>query len=130
MTNLNSNIELKAGDRVRLAGWVGTYEDATACVGTVREYAKRSGLDPETMYQREIERGNDTAYAMWGGTSLVNDRAIADRMAAERKADRERAITVEPGQHVTIEGEVYVVSVPHGNLRGPYHSDPIHFKHV
>jgi hypothetical protein len=126
---MTNPISLKAGDTVRLATWVRfPYDESTALVGTARAYAAKYGEDQQAAHDRALSFGHDTAYASQFGSILVDCRVAAARMAAERKADFARAVTLSPGDVVEIEGETFTVAVPWGNTHKPINSDPIHFK--
>jgi len=124
-------IALKPGDTVRLATWVRfPYDMETAEVGTARAYARKYNEDPQVAHDRALANGHDTAYAMKFGAMLVDCRITAQRMADKRHADFARAVTLNPGDVVEIEGETFTVAVPWGNTDAPRNSDPIHFKRV
>jgi hypothetical protein len=121
-------IKLLAGDHVYAAGWnQEPYLTATALVGTAREFARRYDQDEEEAHRRCLDNGHDTAYAMFGGTCLVDDRQLAERMAAERAANRASATELNDGDEVEIEGELFTVRINPRNERRPYNSDPIKF---
>lgn len=121
-------IKLKDGDHVFAAGWDKfPYLEATAVVGTARGLARKYGNNEDEYHALCIEREHDTAYTMFGGTCLVDDRALANRMAEERKANRAAAVELSDGDTVEIEGELFMVSIKGRNLRQPYNSNPIGF---
>jgi hypothetical protein len=121
-------ITLKHGDTVRLASWTRfPYETATARVGTARGYAIESNLDPVEMVERAVKNGHELAWTTYIGSILVDDRAIAERMKAERDAEFARAVTLAEGDTVTIEGMVYRVKAARMSVDGPRNSDPIKF---
>jgi len=124
-------IALKPGDTVRLAGWTRfPYDTCTAEVGTARAYAAQYGEDPQEAHDRALGFGHATAYTIYSGGALVDCRVTAARMAAERAERFARAVTLNEGDVVEIEGELFGVSAAWGNKASPRNSDPIHFKRV
>ena len=120
-------IELNHGDRVRLATWAHPYDLTTVEVHTVRGYVAEYREDPEEAFTRARERGHETAWTIYVGSSLTDSRAFNEAKLAEQKADLARAVILSIGDVVTIEGETFEVRVPTGNLRRPRNSGPIHF---
>jgi hypothetical protein len=122
-----TTLTLGAGDAVYVAGWTGIYDDATATVFTVRDYAARHGKDPDAAEADAVARGHEIVATIYTGSTLLGDRAAAARQNAEMKAKRAAAIELKNGQWVAIEGRLYTVRVVRGNEAGPRNSDPIKF---
>jgi hypothetical protein len=120
-------ITLAAGDRVRLASWAYPYDRTTVEVGTVRAYSARYHEDPEAAHQRALRLGHRTVWTLYGGSVLLGDPAAREAQARQQDEEMARAVTLEPGQEVRIEGEAFVVKVVPGNVKAPRNSDPIHF---
>lgn len=116
-------ITLTNGDQVRLAAW----EHASVPVTTVRGYAAEYKENPETTYQRAVERGHNTAWTTFTGHMLYGNAEEGRRALAERRAKYDKAVVVEDGEQVEIEGEIFTVKVLPRNEKAPYNSDPIHF---
>jgi hypothetical protein len=121
-------IKLAAGDAVRLATWrLFPYDRCTAIVQTARADAAKYGENAETAHEQAKARGHQTAWATYTGGAILGDKAARIAQEARELANFERAITVEHGQLVEIEGEVFAVHVPFGNHQFPRNSDPIQF---
>jgi hypothetical protein len=107
---------------LRLDGWSML---AFAIFSTARSYSRKYGEDEEAAFTRERERGHATAYSIYTGSMITDDKSHYD--AARQRAST--AITLEDGELVAVEGEpeIYKVKVVWGNERGPRNSDPIHF---
>lgn len=116
-------ITLTSGTQVRLAAW----QHDSVPVTTVRGYAAEYKEDTEAAHQRAIERGHDTAWTTFTGHTLYGNREEGLRALAEQLAKYKAAIILAPGQQVEIEGDVFTVKVPPGNIKAPRNSDPIHF---
>jgi hypothetical protein len=123
-------IELKHGDRVRLASWLHPYDRTTVSVGTVRGYTASYNEDPEVAYARAAKNGHDVAWTVHAGTILLGGAADRKAQAEQEAAELARAVVLTPGDVVLIEGEQFKVHVPQGNLRAVRNSDPIHFNRV
>jgi len=131
-------IELKHGDRVRLATWVHPYDRTTVDVVTVRgstadhnatlsEAMAQYHEDPEAAYFRARTNGHQTAWTYQGGNALTDSKAYYEAMKVKEAADLARAILLAPGDVVQIEGERFTVQVARGNEKVIRNSDPIHF---
>jgi hypothetical protein len=113
---------LKADDVVRLAAW-GRMTFAT--VGTLKAYASegRSPADYKRILNRALDSGEALAWTVYAGATISSSPAFYEAKAAKAAT----AITLEPGQPVTIEGQAYTVRVARGNTDAPRNSDPIAF---
>lgn len=92
-----------------------------AIVSTSRSHARKYGDDPDASFARDLDRGTPTAWTR-RAPAILDTTGQANR---ERMEDLARAIEVEDGQIVSIEGVTYRVRVI-----GQMYSDPISFTPV
>ena len=112
-------LELKAGTDVRLPAW-GRMTFAT--VGTIEDFTADLA-DPAAYMNRALASGEALAWTVYTGATITSSKAFYDAKEARAAA----AITLEPGQPVTIKGRAYTVRVARGNTDAPRNSDPIAF---
>ena len=123
--------ELQHGSLVYMETWVGLYDDSTATIGTISGHCAEYGRDVGEAMARAKQHGHQIVWALQThGVCLYGDKREAERAANNRRADREKAICLTEGQNVLIEGKTYEVCVSPLNRKGPYNSDPIHFREV
>jgi len=109
-------IQLNAGDIVFNPAWTNTY---LFKVGTVEAYAAEYNEDPAQRRQKALDRGHDIAWANRQGGVIDN----TGHAYARRLEQVSRAIPLEAGEEVEIEGRVYITK-----LVGKNYSDGIQFK--
>ena len=110
---------------IRIAAWA---DDASASVFTVRGYALSTGRDADDMEAQARANSHAMAGSIYTSGALVGDRALAQKMLAERMAAAAGAVTLVHGEVVEIDGCSYRVRLARGNGgRYPTNCDPIHF---
>jgi len=109
-------IKLSAGDIVFNSDWTKWY---LFKVGSVEAYAAKYNEDPAQRYQQCVEHGHDAAWANQISACIDN----TGHSHREYLANAARAIALEAGQKVEIEGRVYVTK-----MVGKRYSDGIQFK--
>jgi len=90
-------------------------------VGSVEGYARKYQEDPAIAFKRAVERGHEVAWANKQATVICNSPSFY----AHEDAERAKAITVNAGALVEIEGRRYKVTLTH-----PRYSDFVKFTPV
>ena len=121
---MTNTINLKALDTVRHANWNG----CTARVNTARAYAILNERCPDKAEKACREFGHDVVWTMYSGGTLMADGPAKDAHYAKLDSDFKRAMILEDGDAVEIEGKSYTVKFNRGNTgEFPVNSDPIRF---
>ena len=107
-------LKLYHGQRIRLENWNAA---TSATCGT--DYGARKELDS----QYDATTANK-AWSVYTGSAIVDDNGEHLRRIT---AQADEAVTLNDGQLVEADGEVWEVVVVRGNANSPRNSDPIIF---
>lgn len=109
---------LQSGDCVRADNFRKAFP-----VMTLADYAKESGLDFATEYNRAINRGHDIAWSLNSGSMITDSKAFNDAQITLWRERRAKAITLAHGETVKIGADLFTV-----RINGENFADPIAFK--